>query len=323
LGLQISSENEILPMKNEILPINKPACGTMKRQGSGFTLIELLVVIAIIAILAAMLLPALASAKKQAQGTLCESNLKQIIIGWTSYANEFTKLAPSGGGDGTTSYPITQQPIPSAWCLGRMDEATSWTDTSVQATGTLIIRASAMFPYVGNSQVFKCPADVSTATGTACYPWGGPGNPRVRSMSMSMWMNGVGVGSYGDATLETAFGKLTDISQPAKSIVVLDENAGTINDPEWFNEPGADVTTWTDVPGTYHNGAGGISFGDGHAEIHKWHDPAILGQIGGLNGFGGSASNLSPLDGGKDLRWVQSHVTYGPNGQTYDPFGGN
>jgi prepilin-type N-terminal cleavage/methylation domain-containing protein/prepilin-type processing-associated H-X9-DG protein len=290
----------------------------MNQKNSGFTLIELLVVIAIIAILAAMLLPALAAAKKQAQGTQCESNLKQITLGWVAYSGDFKQLPSCAGGDGTVNISLTGT-YPSAWVLGRMDQAASWTDTTAVPTGSLIIRASAMFPYVGSSLVFRCPADTSTAEGTVAYPYGGGGNPRVRSMSMNAWLADVNPTEGGDPTVETAFAKLTDIIKPANTIVVLDENPSTINDPEWLNWSGQDITGYTDIPATYHNGAGGVSFSDGHVEIHKWHDPSILAHLPEYYNLG---SGAVPADGGKDLRWIQSHITCGANGQYYDPFGG-
>jgi hypothetical protein len=119
--------------------------------------------------------------------------------------------------------------------------------------------------------------------------------------------------------METAFNKPTDIVRPAATMLILDENPATINDAFWLNWSGQVQTEWIDIPATYHNGANGISWTDGHAEIHKWHDQAILGK---LTEFFGSGSDVVPQDGGRDLRWVQSHITYGPNGQTYDPFGG-
>jgi hypothetical protein len=115
----------------------------------------------------------------------------------------------------------------------------------------------------------------------------------------------------GDATKETAFNKLTDIIKPAATMVLLDENPSTINDAFWLNWSGADVTTWTDIPATYHVNANGISWADTHAEIHTWRDPAILVH---LPFFGDNPSEITPKDGGVDLRWVQSHVTYGANG---------
>jgi prepilin-type N-terminal cleavage/methylation domain-containing protein len=284
-------------------------------RGMGFTLIELLVVIAIIAILAALLLPALSLAKEQAQGTRCESNLKQLTMGWAMYSGDFKILPssswPSGGNSVSGLDPTGEYPN-NGWCMGRMDLSPSWIDP----VGSTLIEHSLMYSYVNNPLVYRCPADTSTATlgGTDAYPYGGPGNPRVRSVSMNGWVGADGNLSpteSGDPTMETAFNKLTDIIKPAATMVILDENPSTINDAFWLNWAGADVTSWTDIPATYHVNANGISWADGHAEIHLWHDPAILGH---LPYFGDNPSEVVPKDGGTDLRWVQSHITYGANG---------
>jgi len=284
----------------------------MHQTGSGFTLIELLVVIAIIAILAALLLPALSLAKEQAQGAHCESNLKQLTTGWTMYSGDFKILPSSDGGSDTYALSPTGQYPNNGWCMGRMDLAPSWIDP----VGSILIERSLMYSYVNSPLVYRCPADMSTATigGVDPYPYGGPGNPRVRSVSMNGWMGADGAltpEQGGDATMETAFNKLTDIVKPSATMVLLDENPSTINDAFWLNWSGAGITSWTDIPATYHVKANGISWADGHAEIHLWHDPAILGQ---LPYFGDHPSEIAPKDGGADLRWVQAHITYGANG---------
>src|SRR6184192_3982541 len=150
-----------------------------------FTLIELLVVIAIIAILAALLLPALSKAKTKAQGIMCLSNSKQLMLAWNLYASDFNdNLVRSAGLDSlvTTVSPTKNYPL-NQWCMGSMDPANSPTTP----TNYVLIQDSLLFPYVKSLGVYKCPADRKTTRD----PYGrkGGGKPTIRSMSMNCWMN--------------------------------------------------------------------------------------------------------------------------------------
>jgi prepilin-type N-terminal cleavage/methylation domain-containing protein len=259
----------------------------------GFTLIELLVVIAIIAILAAMLLPALAFAKQQAQGSKCLSNLRQLQIAWICYAADNNdaiaqNLASDGSGfAGSPTTPDAQPGQPDAsWVLG---------DISVpaEATNSGFLTHGLIFPCLGSAGVFKCPADLKTGAGNV---------PTVRSYSMNAWMNGIPPWTVSIPCID--FKKLAGITQPspAMALVFLDENPDTINDGYWAQDLDS-RTTWIDSPAHYHVNAGGLSFADGHAEIRKWTDKNVLaGLSGGASGF-----PSDPKSG--DLVWVQERCT--------------
>lgn len=324
--MQITDQTE--NMKNQGAKVERRGLGTgsdrdlpaktsvrraTNHRASGFTLIELLVVIAIIAILAALLLPALSQAKKQAQGIQCESNEKQLAVGWSMYVGEFQKL-PSSTGDGNIVNVQNNGNYGDGWCVGRMDQP----PCAIDPVGSELIAHSVMFPYVNSTLVYRCPADTSTMKGGVVHPFGGAGTNRVRSMDCNAW---VGDWEDGETIMSptglpaTAFAKPSDISRPAGTVLFLDECPATINDCNFECWP--DSTTWTDIPATYHVGANGMSWCDGHAEIHQWHDPTVLNfKIEMYD----NPTGVAPADGGRDLFWLESHVTYGPEGQTKDPF---
>jgi prepilin-type processing-associated H-X9-DG protein len=155
---------------------------------------------------------------------------------------------------------------------------------ATEPTNIAWIKAGLIFPGVNNPGVYRCPADVSTyvyASQTA-YPIGPTGTPRVRSMSMNGYMNG-DTTYTGYGTGFKIFRKETDLAVPgaANLWVMIDENPYSINDAFFINNPSSagnppTGTEWTDCPASYHAGACGINFADGHAVIRKWLDATVL-----------------------------------------------
>ena len=278
--------------------------------GNGFTLIELLVVIAIIAILAAILLPVLQKAEQRAQAAQCMNNTRQIMIAWHVYAEDNNDILPPNdyytGGDGNGGYTSSERYIPQkgsfAWVGGGMDHAAS----NIDATNTLFLTTyAALGPYAPNPGIYHCPADQSNmepyysglrdrsysmngAVGTLWNSVKGSANAYLTGQPIgSTWLMGTwNSTTYLNNSPWQTYGKLSTIIHPDPSDlwVIMEENPISINDPVIcvaMGPPDANGNaTWTqnfvDTPGSNHNGeAGGISFADGHSEIHKWNGPEL------------------------------------------------
>jgi prepilin-type N-terminal cleavage/methylation domain-containing protein/prepilin-type processing-associated H-X9-DG protein len=240
-------------------------------SAAGFTLIELLVVIAIIAILAAMLLPALARSKQQAQGVQCMSNNKQLTTAWKMYTGD------NGGWlVNNVAAEETDNDEPT-WVEDWLNFTPNWADNTNTAR-LLDAQYSLLGPYAVNAGIYKCPADPSMALE------GGISYPRVRSMSMNAAVGRFGYGGWlnylqsQSSVNFTVFQKEGDYGAMSTAMlwVFADEHPDSINDgclAQAIASPLAPASTaWVDVPASFHNGACGFGFADGHAEIHKWLD---------------------------------------------------
>jgi prepilin-type processing-associated H-X9-DG protein len=232
-------------------------------------LIELLVVIAIIAILAGMLLPALGKAKSKAQGIQCMSNQRQLSLAWNLYAGDH--------GDQLVWNDLTADG--SGWVRGVLDYSPGNPHNTNRAN--LLDRNYAkLAPYTQSAGVYKCPADNSYVVS------GGRRLPRVRSLSMSQAMNSRDDWlSFITKRKYVVFRKMGDFSlmSPSMAYVFIDEHPDSLNFGDFavaMNDgAAASAIHIIDYPASTHNRAGGLSFADGHAEVHKWVDARTIKPV--------------------------------------------
>lgn len=241
-----------------------------KLKRAGFTLIELLVVIAIIAILAAMLLPALAKSKQKAQNIQCMNNNRQIAIAWTMYCDDNADKVPGWKTwmTGTITY-VNNNP----------NELDKGNPSNWDINQDLV--KSAMWPYAKNPSVYHCPADRRTVEKQVSMTKPKESYPVVRSIAMSQvfgepsgWIN------YNKKGQFKSYTKRSEIRSPSQTFLFVEEAPASINDGGFAVECDSVLLSTrkiVDFPAVYHGGRStAFSFSDGHAEIHRWAGTAIL-----------------------------------------------
>ena len=266
---------------------------TIGSRAVAFTLIELLVVIAVIAILAALLLPALGKTKALGQSTTCQNQLKQLQLGWLMYLHDHRdELVPNKDGDRGDGNWIS---YPGSWVEGNAELDLSATN----------IEKGALFPYHPDVAIYHCPSDRSIllrSKSAASNYRSDPGNQgpvrlRTRSYGLEVWLNGT---EDFDPYSPHIQRKYTSLKTPSKVFAFLD--AGTCDSGSFYISPFGygypPESTWINSPADRHNRGSNLSFADGHVERHHWRWPKSLNY----------GEDVASAEDRADLRWLQSRL---------------
>jgi len=287
-----------------------------------------LVVIAIIAILAALLLPALANTRQRAYAASCMSNKKQLELACFMYTGENNDALPFNPDQSVASAGALPW-VAGSKGMGQM----TWNSSDLGNTNTAYLTdptLTCMGSFIQQPKIYWCPADHYLAPQQGGLGW----DYRVRSIAMDAAVGGgnpvSGQPGYKPSlNLTYMFPSpmfyATTASQlmnpgPSDSWVFTDEHPDSIDDgilytsPLWISGLGV----FSELPSSLHNRSDGISFADGHAEIHKWQDPRTCIPVMYKSTSGSTLLNMES-SANVDLAWLAQHTPNWPgyNGPLY------
>lgn len=260
------------------------ACLTIANTRHGFTLIELLVVIAIIAILAAMLLPALSKAKGKAQTMSCLSNLKQLQLAHQMYIGDNNDYFVNNDVSGANG----KDAGPNAWVQGNV-QVYSGLYQNYLKTGVL-------WQYNQSLDIYRCPSSRAFVRSL------GVTVPHVRSYAISVWLNCNNVSQVNNDTYALMAKKVSAVRQPSQVFTFAEENQVSIDNGTLGVNSRASARWWN-PPTARHNNSATFAFVDGHAEVWRWRGALVpLNQQWNADDsatarVGGSGAGDNPLNG--------------------------
>jgi len=253
------------------------------------------VVIAIIAILAAMLLPALSAARERAQGLVCLNNTHQLALAWDLYADDHNGELPDN---------LVMTEFGLRTNINWVNNVMTW-DTSSDNTNLATITGASLGVYAqGETRIYRCPSDRALSSAQRAAGW----TARIRSYSMNAMVGDVGEFTAGGTNINNPeyvqFFKLTQIPRPTEIFIFLDEHPDSIDDGYFIDR--AYSWQWRDLPASYHNGATAFSFADGHSTLHHWQVPSTVRPP--LPDAASLPISI-PYSEWSDFQWIISHMS--------------
>jgi prepilin-type processing-associated H-X9-DG protein len=274
-------------------------------------------VVAIVAVLAAILLPALAGARERSRGIYCLNNTRQLTLVWQLYADEHEGALPYNMRMSGSPSPISASTVPAStnnW----VNNVMTW-DLSSDNTNLATITQASLGSYAADvTGIYHCPSDRVLSAVQRAAGW----TQRIRSYSMNAMVGDPGPSLVNGRNVNNPgyrqFLKLDQIPHPTEVFVFLDEHPDSIDDGYFINtdssggysQNSVTINEWMDLPASYHNGGAAISFADGHATMHQWVNASTLAPVVPYEAnLPFQVPATASTSEGSDFEWLLDHMS--------------